>query len=209
MGEPTAAWQDIPVAERLKRQIGFLIEIDKLKRVLRQTVLMDTSRQENSAEHSWHLAVMALILAEYANQPVDLLRVLKMLLVHDIVEIDAGDTFIYDEKGQSDKAERERRAAERIFGLLPADQAAEVRALWEEFEARQTPEAAFAAALDRLHPLLHNYCTRGVAWRRHGVTARRVVQRNRNIEDGASTLWQLASLLIEDAVEKGFLAGER
>ncbi len=195
----------VAASERLRRQLAFVVEIDKLKQVLRQTVLMDASRQENSAEHSWHLAMMALVLAEYAREPVDLARVVKMLLVHDIVEIDAGDTFVYDDQAYLDKAQREQQAADRLFGLLPPDQAAEVRALWEEFEARATPEAAFAAALDRFHPLLHNYFSRGVAWQRHGVTADRVVERNRHIADGAPALWEVARQLIDQAVAQGFL----
>jgi putative hydrolase of HD superfamily len=155
---------------RLSRQIDFVREADRLKTVYRQTLLMDGSRYENDAEHSWHVCLMAALLHEHAGSTgVDLLRVLKMLLVHDIVEIDAGDTYCYDEEAHRDKAERERAAADRLFALLPEDQAGEVRALWEEFEGMGTPEARFAAALDRLQPLLHNYFTRGEAWRRHGV----------------------------------------
>src|SRR5262249_50705513 len=150
-----------PMSDRLARQIAFIIEIDKAKQVLRQTLLMDGSRLENDAEHSWHLAVMALLLAEYAGEAVDLLRVLKMVLIHDLVEIDAGDTFVYDVEALATRREREERAADRIFGLLPADVEEEFRALWEEFEAQATPEARFAAALDRLQPLLHNYHTGG------------------------------------------------
>lgn len=137
---------------RLRRQLDFILEIDKAKAVLRRSRLLDGSRRENDAEHAWHLAVMALVLAEYANEPIDLSRVVKMLLVHDIVEIDAGDTFIYDDSDPAAKAERERQAAHRIFGLLPADQQQELLALWEEFEARRTADARFAAALDRLQP---------------------------------------------------------
>ncbi|WP_423226178.1 HD domain-containing protein [Candidatus Amarolinea aalborgensis] len=192
--------------ERLQRQVEFILEIDKLKTVLRQTYLMDGSRRENSAEHTWHLTVMALVLSEYANTPVNLLQVLKMLVVHDIVEIDAGDTYIYDERASLDKAAREEAAADRLFGLLPADQAAELRALWNEFEQRQTPEARFAAALDRLMPLLHNYHTQGKSWRAHGVTADRVVARVRHIEEGSQALWDFAQGVIEAAVAHGYLA---
>ena len=193
-------------SERFAKQIEFIVEIDRLKQVDRQTVLMDGSRRENDAEHSWHLAVMAVLLAEYAREEVDLLKVVKMALVHDLVEIDAGDTFCYDEEANADKAERERRAADRIFQLLPEDLAGEIDALWEEFEARETPEARFAAALDRLQPLLHNYRTGGATWKPHGVTCDRVIGRNRPIEEGAPELWAYARGLIEDAVEKGFLA---
>ncbi len=174
---------DIP---RLQQQIQFLAEIDKLKQVLRRTWLLDQSRFENDAEHSWHIAVAAMLFLEYADDPnVDVLRVIKMLLVHDLVEIDAGDTYAYDEQACLDQAEREQKAAERIFGLLPPDQAAAFRALWEEFEARQTPEARYAAALDRFQPLLHNYLTNGRAWRDHAVTSDRVFVRNGPVGEGA------------------------
>jgi putative hydrolase of HD superfamily len=192
--------------DRLARQIGFLLEIDKLKRVLRETWHLDQSRKENDAEHSWHLAVMAVLLAEYATEPgLDLARVVKMVLVHDLVEIDAGDTFVYDEVGARDKAEREQAAADRLFGTLPDDQAAEVRRLWEEFEARRTPEARYAAGLDRLQPLLHNYHTQGRTWREHGVTSDRVLARNCHMAEGAPRLWQYAESLIHEAVRKGYL----
>jgi len=191
---------------RLSRQIDFVREADRLKTVYRQTLLMDGSRYENDAEHSWHVCLMAALLHEHAGSTgVDLLRVLKMLLVHDIVEIDAGDTYCYDEEAHRDKAERERAAADRLFALLPEDQAGEVRALWEEFEGMGTPEARFAAALDRLQPLLHNYFTRGEAWRRHGVRRSQVVNRNAHIRDCAPQLWAFAESLIEDAVRKGYL----
>ena len=180
---------------------------DKLKQVLRQTWHLDESRRENDAEHSWHLAVMAMLLLEHAKEPgLDLLRVLKMVLVHDIVEIDAGDTFAYDEVGALDKDEREQAAARRIFNILPEDQAAELRALWDEFEARQTAEARYAAALDRLQPLLHNYHTRGKAWRQHGVTSAQVLARNCHVAEGSPALWEFAEGLIRDAVAKGYLA---
>jgi len=153
--------------ERLQRQIGFLIEIDKLKQVYRQTLISDGSRQENDAEHTWHLAMMAITLAEYTNNPeLDLLRAVKMLLVHDLVEIDAGDTYAYDEQGHLDKEEREQKAAARIFPILPVDQAEELYGLWMEFERGQTPEARFANACDRLLLLLLNYRTEGILWKK-------------------------------------------
>lgn len=192
--------------DRLRRQIEFLVEIDKLKSIVRQTLITDGSRQEDSAEHSWHLAVMAMILSEYATEGIDLLRVLKMVLAHDLVEIDAGDTYCYDEDANHDKLQREQKAAERIFGLLPEDQAAELRVLWDEFEARETAEAKFAAALDRLQPLLNNYRTRGQMWRKHGVKSGQVIARNRLIEEGAPDLWEYAGGLIRDAIERGYLA---
>ena len=191
--------------ERLKRQIEFILEIDRLKSVLRRSYLINDPRLENSAEHSWHLAVMAMLLAEHANVEVDLLQVLKMLLVHDIVEIDAGDTFCYDVAGNDTKADRESVAARRIFGLLPDDQKEELHRLWEEFEARQTPEAKFAAALDRLMPLLHNYHTDGRSWRQHGVTKAQVLERNAHVDEGSETLWAYIEAMIEDAANKGYL----
>ena len=192
--------------ERLGQQIAFLLEIDKLKTVLRRTYLLDDPRHENSAEHSWHLAVMAMLLAEHANAPVNLLHVLKMLLIHDVVEIDSGDTYIYDVAGNASKAAREQEAAERIFGLLPDDQQGEMHRLWEEFEARETPEARFAAALDRLMPMLHNYHTQGRSWREHGVTDAQVIGHNGHMADGSVALWEYAEAMIKDAVGKGYLA---
>ena len=195
--------------ERLPQQIAFLLELDKLKSVLRRTYLVHDPRHENSAEHSWHLGVMALVLAEHANAPVNVLHVLKMLLVHDVVEIDAGDTYIYDVAGNESKAAREQDAARRIFGLLPGDQQAELTALWEEFEARETPEARFAAALDRLMPMLHNYHTQGRAWQEHGITSDQVLARNGHMADGSAALWEYAEAMIKEAVGKGYLAAGR
>src|SRR6185369_16498977 len=146
-------------AERFERQIRFVLEIDKLKTIIRRTYLLNTDRAENTAEHSWHLAVMAILLAEHANEPVNVAKVVKMVLVHDIVEIDAGDTYFYDSNAALDKPEREMAAADRIFALLPEDQAKELRDLWDEFEDGRTPEARFALALDRFIPQLHNYYT--------------------------------------------------
>jgi len=169
-------------------------------------LLMNGERNENDAEHSWHLGIMAILLSEYAFGDIDILRVLKMVLVHDLVEIDAGDTFCYDEQGARDKVEREKTASDRIFSILPSDQAGEIRTLWEEFEAVSSPEARFAAAIDRLHPLLHNYNTLGAAWQKHGVTSDKVLARNREIDDGAPELWEYAEDLIRSAVENGYLA---
>jgi putative hydrolase of HD superfamily len=189
--------------DRLARQLQFILEIDKLKSVYRRTYLIDGARNENSAEHSWHLAMLALILAEHANEPLDVAKVVKMVLVHDLVEIDAGDTYIYDAQG--DKAEREGLAADRLFGLLPADQEAEFRGLWEEFESGATPEARFATALDRFIPQLHNYHTQGRSWKEHGITAERVLTRNVEISHGSVTLWEWTQILIERAVSEGLL----
>lgn len=195
----------MPDADRLARQLEFILEVDRLKSVLRRSLLVDGSRNENSAEHSWHIALMAVVLAEHADEVVDVARVVRMLLVHDVVEIDAGDTYVYDVEATSGKAEREGRAAERLFGLLPEDQAAEVRALWDEFERRATPEARFAHAIDRLQPLLHNFATQGRAWRHHGVTADRVESVNRHMAEGSERLWEHARRLIAEAVERGYL----
>jgi putative hydrolase of HD superfamily len=193
--------------ERLAKQIEFLVEIDKLKQVFRQTWLVDRSRRENDAEHTWHLALMAVVLAEYAaDQGIDILKVLKMILVHDLVEIDAGDTFVYDEQAAKDKDEREQRAADRIFSILPPDQASELRECWEEFESRGTIEARFAAALDRLQPILQNFHSRGKAWQTHGIVSSQVKAQNRHMEEGAPELWKYAQSMIQDAIERGYLS---
>lgn len=190
---------------RLEQQIAFLVEIDKLKQVFRQTVLMDSSRNENDAEHSWHLGMLAILLKEYAAEPVDLEKILKMVLIHDLVEIDAGDTFCYDVHANQDKAQRETKAADRIFGLLPEDQGRELRTLWEEFERRESGEARFAAALDRLQPLIHNYYTQGHTWKKGNVTSGQVIARNEKIQDGAPVLWEYTRGIIEDAIGQGIL----
>jgi 5'-deoxynucleotidase YfbR-like HD superfamily hydrolase len=191
---------------RLDQQIGFIVEIDRLKEVLRQSLLTQSRRRENSAEHSWHFALLAVTLREYAPFPeLDLLRVLKMILIHDLVEIDAGDTYCYDAAGNQDKALREQCAADRIFNLLPLDQANEIRSLWDEFEAQATPEAKYAAALDRVQPVLLNYHTQGQSWREHGVTLAQVLERNRHIEAGAPALWAYVRELIDDALAKGWI----
>lgn len=193
-------------AERLEAQLGFVLEVERLNQVFRQTLLPGDRRRENDAEHSWHLSVMAMLLVEYAAAEIDLLKVLKMLLIHDVVEIDAGDTFVYDPVGNADKAQREQQAADRLFGLLPADQASAYRALWDEFEQRQSAEARYAAALDRLQPLLLNLHTDGAAWQRHGIKKAQVIAHNEHIREGAPALWEYARKLIDSAVAKGILA---
>ena len=193
-------------SHRLLRQIEFIVEIDKLKSIYRRSFIMDATRNENDAEHSWHLSVMALLLLEHADEKdIDLLRVLKMLIIHDLVEIDAGDTFAYDEKGHEDKHERECTAANRIFGILPEDQKEEFMTLWEEFEKRETKESRFASAVDRLQPILHNYYTEGRAWKQHDVTSDKVLMRNKTIGFASESLWKFAEDLIKSAVEKGYL----
>ncbi len=191
--------------QRLTQQIQFILEIDRLKHILRQTLLVDASRQENSAEHSWHLAIMAIVLAEYAPTGTDMSRAIQMLLIHDLVEIDAGDTFCYDVQGNLDKADREQRAADRIFGLLPPDLEAELRLLWEEFEARETATAQFAAALDRIQPLLHNYKTAGGTWKKHGVSIDQVWKRMEPVKQGTPDLWEWVEAIVAESVAAGYI----
>lgn len=191
---------------RLQQQLEFILELDKLKGIERRSYLLETSRLENSAEHSWHLTVATLVLAEYAESSLDVLRVMKMTLFHDIVEIDAGDTFLYDEQGNAEKAEREQEAAERLFGLLPPDQGKEYRSLWNEFEERTSLEARWARGLDRLLPLMFNYFTQGKTWREHGVNRDQVIRQNSIIADASSPLWRFAKSLIDDAVKRGYLS---
>ena len=192
--------------KRLKEQIEFIIETDKLKTILRQNLIINTKRNENDAEHSWHLAMMVPLLWEYAaDKNMDMLKVIKMCLLHDIVEIDAGDTFCYDKQGNNDKAEREMAAAERIFGLLPKDQGEEFFMLWREFEELKTAEACFAACLDRLQPLILNYHTEGHTWQKPGITSEMVFERDALLKEHAPQLWELARRMIEDSIEKGYL----
>jgi putative hydrolase of HD superfamily len=191
---------------RLVQQLRFLLEIDQLKEIRRQNYTILGRRQETDAEHAWHVTMMAVLLAEHANSPIDLLRVVKMLLIHDLVEIDAGDTFAYDTAGAATQHEREARAADRIFPLLPADQATEYRALWDEFEVRTTAEAKYAHAMDRVLPIFLNAATEGAAWQKHGVTADRVLERNRHAAEGCAALWAEAEREIARAVAAGNLA---
>lgn len=191
--------------ERLDQQIAFIVETDKLKDVLRRTYVLSGERLENSAEHSWQLALMAILLSEHSNEPIDVAHVIKMVLIHDLVEIDAGDTYCYDAVAEQDKVEREERAADRIFGMLPEDQSLEIRLLWEEFEARETPEARFAAAIDRLMPMLLNYHTQGRSWKEHGIKQSQARARNAHIVDGSRSLWDATQVLLKDAVAQGYL----
>jgi putative hydrolases of HD superfamily len=190
---------------RLAGQLAFLVEADKLKTITRRTPLADESRLENSAEHSWHLALAAMVLHEYAPAELDRLRVLELVTVHDLVEIDAGDTFAYDVNGLTTKAERELAAAERIFGLLPAEQAGQVRALWDEFEAQQTLEARVANALDRLQALLQNAPSGGGSWRTHNVTRAQVLKRMAPIESAMPALWPFVLETIEQFCAAGVI----
>ena len=201
MSQPTAP------NDRLIQQLTFILEIDRLKGIMRRSMLISGDRYENSAEHSWHVALMAVLLAEHSNEPVDVLHMVKMLLVHDIVEIDAGDTYAYDQSGKQSQAEREQAAAEHLFGLLPADQAAEMKAAFDEFDARQTAEAKMANAVDRLMPLLHNYYSQGKEWRKHGITREQVIQRIGPVVEGSEALWAFAEEIIDKSVEEGYLRG--
>ncbi|MFD0773313.1 HD family hydrolase [Streptomonospora algeriensis] len=206
MTEPAPVFASGVDHERLTSQLRFILETDKLKRILRRNMLVDGSRRENDAEHSWHLALAARVFAEYAPQGTDIDRVVEMLVLHDIVEIDAGDTFIYDTQQTGSQAARERAAADRIFALLPEDQARHTHALWEEFEARTTPEARFAKAIDRLAPMLANWHTEGGTWVRHKVTRAQVADKVKIIAEGSEALGSYAAALIEDAERRGYLA---
>ncbi len=191
---------------RLRMQIDFIIEIDKLKRIVRQSYLTDSIRKENDAEHSWHLAMLAIILQEYSNSKVDILKVIKMVLIHDLVEIDAGDTYAYDLKGNEDKWERESKAAGRIFGILPKDQKEEMLSNWQEFEQGITMEAKFAAAIDRIEPILLNYLSKGKAWKEHGVKEFQVMERNKVVQEASIELWDFIKGIIEESVSNGYLS---
>jgi putative hydrolase of HD superfamily len=191
---------------RFEKQLSFLTEIDKMKTVLRQTMLIDKSRQETDAEHSWHFAVTAITLYEYAADPgVDINRVVRMALLHDLVEIYAGDTFAYDAKGNQSKEKREKDAADRLFSLLPEEQGAEYRALWEEFDAMETPDALYASAIDRLQPFINNSMTQGYTWVKHGVKKESVLKRMAPIRAALPALWGFVEQVIADACEKGYL----
>ncbi len=189
----------------LRQQMEFLLELDKAKQIGRQTYLSDGSRKENDAEHSWHMALMVFLLADYANEPIDVLKTMKMILLHDVIEIDAGDTYAYDEEGNQTKRARECAAADRIFGLLPKGQGQECRMLWEEFEAMETPEAKFANMLDKIQPLLLNDASGGRSWREHGIKKSQVLARNARVHEGSEELWAYARELIEKNVKNGNL----
>ena len=189
--------------ERLQKQMKFILEVDKVKEIFRQTYLSDGSRKENDAEHSWHLALMAVLLKEYANEEVDLLKVIPMVLIHDVVEIDAGDTYAYDQAGLATQRERETKAADRIFGLLPSDQAEVYRTLWEEFEAYETAEAKFAHALDNCQPLFLNDASGGKSWREHGVHKSQIYKRNEHTAEGSVEIWEYMKTLVDKHIQLG------
>ena len=194
--------------DRLRQQLAFLMEIDKQKEIIRQTYLADGSRKETDAEHAWHLAMMCMILSEYANEKIDVPKTIMMVLTHDLVEIDAGDTYAYDQTGNQTKKERELKAADRIYGLLPEDQRQYLRALWDEFEAMETPEAKFANMLDKIQPVCLNDQSKGKSWVEHNVCKRQIMERNSKTHEGSELLWDYIKKLIEKNVEAGFIRGE-
>lgn len=189
--------------ERLEKQMEFILEVDKVKKIVRQTYLSDASRKENDAEHSWHLALMAVLLKEYSNEEVDLAKVIPMVLIHDLVEIDAGDTYAYDEAGAKTKRERETKAADRIFGLLPSNQGTWLRELWEEFEAYETAEAKFAHVLDNAQPLLLNDASNGRSWAEHGVHKSQIYKRNEHTSEGSREIWEYMKKLVDKHIQLG------
>jgi len=192
-------------SSNLLKQIAFIKEIDKIKYIQRKTKLLNSDRQENDAEHSWHLAIMAIVLAEHADEPIDILKVVKMALIHDLVEIDAGDTFLFDTTKDHDNTAQERIAANRIFGLLPQKQAAEFKAIWEEFEARQTPEAKFARSMDRLEPLLQNVSNKGGTWAEFDIAFPAVYNKQSVHKDSSAVIWDYVQQLLEQSVHDGIL----
>ncbi|MCC8140029.1 MAG: HD domain-containing protein [Lachnospiraceae bacterium] len=185
------------------------MELDKEKEIVRQTYLADGSRKETDAEHAWHMAIMCCILSEYANEPIDVAKTVMMLLTHDLVEIDAGDTYAYDEAGNATKSERELKAADRIYGLLPTEQAEYMRGLWDEFEAMETPEAKFANALDKVQPVLLNDASGGKSWREHGVHESWILKRNTRTHEGSERLWEIVRDLVTKNMENGNIQSDQ
>jgi len=192
---------------RFQKQLEFIFEIDKVKSIIRKTKLFDGSRLENDAEHSWHLALMAITLSEYANEKIDLLRVVKMVLIHDLVEIDAGDVFVYD-KARADQYEKEEIAAQRIFGILPQDQFQEYHEIWKEFENKNTIESKFANALDRIEPLLQNYKNKGASWKDNKISINTVLNRNEPVSHGSEYLWDRVKEILNECISLGYLKNE-
>ena len=194
--------------DRLQKQMDFIVEIDKVKKIMRQTYLADASRKENDAEHSWHLALMAVLLKEYSNEDVDLSKVIPMVLIHDLVEIDAGDTYAYSGEDPEETEARERKAALRIFGMLPEDQGQWLRSLWEEFEAYETPEAKFARTLDNCQPLLLNDASDGKSWKEHGVHKSQIYKRNKHTGEGSREIWEYMQKLIDRHIQLGHVTDD-
>lgn len=194
--------------DRLERQLAFILEMDKMKSIVRQTYLANGSRKEDDAEHSWHLTLMAFVLAEYANEDIDVSKTMKMVMLHDVIEIDAGDTYAYDEAGNQTKKKRETAAADRLFAILPADQEAEFRALWDEFEAMDTPEAKFANTLDKIQPVLLTNAEGGSSWKEHGVKRTQIMARNARSHEGSEELWKYIKSLIDENIKSGIIKDE-
>lgn len=194
--------------DRLERQLAFILEMDKMKSIVRQTYLANGSRKEDDAEHSWHLTLMAFVLAEYANEDIDVSKTMKMVMLHDVIEIDAGDTYAYDEAGNQTKKKRELAAADRLFAILPADQEAEYRALWDEFEAMDTPEAKFANTLDKIQPVLLTNAEGGSSWKEHGVKRTQIMTRNARSHEGSEELWKYIKSLIDENIKSGIIKDE-
>ncbi len=192
--------------ERLLKDIAFIVELDKMKSILRQTSIIGEDRREDDAQHSWHISLMAMVLSEYTDEKVDLLKVIKMLLIHDLVEIFAGDTFCYDEVGNADKREREVEAAEKIFGMLEEDKAKDLRSLWDEFEEIETTEAKFATAMDRLQPMLSNYNNNGGTWKKFDISQADIYKRISPVKESSDELWKFVEYMIEDAFDNGLIS---
>lgn len=196
--------------ERLEKQFAFFREIDKEKFIGRQTYLSDGVRKENDAEHAWHMAIMTVLLSEYANESIDVLKTVMMLLIHDLVEIDAGDTYAYDEAGKATQRQRELAAADRIFAILPEDQGGKLRQLWDEFEERRTPEAKFARMMDNIQPMMLNDATDGKSWAERGIRLSQVLKRNAHTAEGSEEIWQYAlETMLEPNAKKGRLIDDR
>lgn len=188
---------------RLEKQIQFIVEVDKVKNIFRQTYLVDGERKENDAEHSWHLALSAILLKEYVSEEIDLFKVITMVLIHDIVEIDAGDTYAYDSVGAKDKREREEKAADRIFNILPTEQGQYFRELWEEFESYETEDAKYAHLLDNFQPMLLNDASKGKSWSEHQVKKEQIYKRNERIADTSETIWEEMQRIVEKNIQLG------
>ena len=200
--------EEVSGMKRLEEQLKFILEIDKEKNILRQTHLSSHGRRENDAEHAWHMAIMIYLLREYANEEIDLAKAMMMALIHDVVEIDAGDTYAYDTEGLATQKEREEKAAERIFGLLPQDQRGEIRALFDEFEAYETPEARFAHVMDNFQPMLLNDSNGGNDWREHGVAKSQIYRRNAKTGTGSEIIWEYMKTLVDENISKGNIREE-
>lgn len=193
------------INDRLMKDIDFIVEIDKMKTILRQTSVIGVDQREDDAQHSWHISLMAIVLEKYSNEKINIFKVVKMLLIHDLVEIYAGDTFCYDVEGNNDKRERELKAADKIYGMLDEEKGTELRALWDEFEEMETPEALFAASMDRIQPMLSNYKNNGGTWKKYNVDKEDIYKRISPVEKSSDELWKLMKYVIEDSQERGLI----